>query len=154
MPVFAGLGKALRWLREKRGLRQYEVARAARITKAMLSAYETGKQRPSLESLEKVLGALGADLADLARALDHVNERPGPGVEVPAPPTGAAPDVRAILGVSDLPAEEAEAFARMLDGFHRLMRYLHRAGRGLREGEGAPPERGGAAGGEAPAEAG
>lgn len=150
MPVFAGLGKALRWLREKRGLRQYEVARAAGITKAMLSAYETGKQRPSLESLEKVLGALGADLADLARALDHVNERAVPAAEAPPLAGGVAPDVRAILGVGELPAEEAEAFGRMLDGFHRLMRYLHRAGRRLREGEGAPPAAGPGRGEESP----
>lgn len=139
MPVFAGLGKALRWLREKRGLRQYEVARAAGITKAMLSAYETGKQRPSLESLEKVLGALGSDLTSLVRALDHVNERATPGVESPPTSGIAPPDVRAVLGAEDVPAEEAEAFARMLDGFHRLLRYLHRRGRELREGVGAAP---------------
>ena len=88
MPLFEGLGRALRWLREKAGLRQYETAQAAGITKAMLSAYETGKQSPSLESLEKVLGALGADLMDLTRALDHVNERPP---SVPAVAGAAGP---------------------------------------------------------------
>lgn len=139
MPVFAGLGKALRWIREKRGLRQYEVARTAGITKAMLSAYETGKQRPSLESLEKVLGALGANLATLARALDHVNERPASRAEVSPPPGAEAPDVRTVLGVEEIAPEEEEAFARMLDGFHRLLRYLHRAEWELREGEGVAP---------------
>lgn len=131
MPVFDGLGRALRWLREKEGLRQYETARAAGITKAMLSAYETGKQSPSLASLEKILDALGADLVDLARALDHVNERrPRPAEAGPeAWPPGALPAsyVRDVLGVEDLPAEEEAALARMLDGFHRLLRYLHRA---------------------------
>jgi len=138
VPVFDGLGKALRWLREKEGLRQYETARAAGITKAMLSAYETGKQRPSLPSLEKILDALGVDLMAVARALDHVNERrprlPGParlpGPQGPgaaaAPPSEA--DVRAVLGVEELPREEEEAFAQMLDGYHRLLRYLHRGG--------------------------
>lgn len=139
MPVFAGLGKALRWIREKRGLRQYEVARTAGITKAMLSAYETGKQRPSLESLEKVLGALRADLTTLARALDHVNERPPSQADVSPPPAAQAQDVRTVLGLEEITAEEEEAFARMLDGFHRLMRYLHRAGRELGEGERAAP---------------
>lgn len=135
MPVFDGLGKALRWLREKEGLRQYEVARAAGITKAMLSAYETGKQRPSLPSLEKILDALGADLMAVARALDHVNERrprlPGPARRAgsaAAPPP--AVDVRAVLGVEDLPPEEEEAMARTLDGFHRLLLYVHRGGGG------------------------
>jgi transcriptional regulator with XRE-family HTH domain len=123
----------LRWLREKEGLRQYETARAAGITKAMLSAYETGKQSPSLASLEKVLDALGADLMAVARALDHVNERrpalPAAGAGGAA---GRAPevDVRSILGVEEVPREEEEALARMLDGFHRLLRYLHRGSKG------------------------
>ncbi len=132
MPVFDELGKALRWLREKAGLRQYETATAAGITKAMLSAYETGKQRPSLESLEKVLDALGADLVALDRALDLVNERPpralgaGGARALPAPPVGRI-DVRAVLAVDDLPAEEEAALQQMLDGFHRLLRYFHRS---------------------------
>ncbi len=134
MPVFEGLGKALRWLREKKSRRQYEVAEAAGITKAMLSSYETGKQRPSLETLEKALDALGADLATLGDALDHVNERP----RSPAPPPpvpdrdgarasgGSRLDVRAVLGVASLPREEEEALGQMLEGFHRFLRYLHR----------------------------
>jgi transcriptional regulator with XRE-family HTH domain len=126
----------MRWLREKEGRRQYEIALAAGVTKAMLSAYETGKQSPSLQSLERVLEALGADLVELASALDHVNERrprptslrevPGVG-EAPAA-GGPAPDVRTILGVEEIPGEEEAALARMLDGFHRLLRYYHRTG--------------------------
>lgn len=136
MPVFDGLGRALRWLREKEGRRQYETARAAGVTKAMLSAYETGKQSPSLASLEKILDALGVDLLALARALDHVNERPPRRADAGAPPPAAlagrseaagAPDVRAILGVAEMAGEEEEALGRMLDGFHRLIRYLHRS---------------------------
>lgn len=140
MPLFDGLGRALRWLREKAGLRQYETATAAGITKAMLSAYETGKQSPSLESLEKVLDALASDLVALHRALDHVNERPlrpldppvsterGAGAGTPLA-ADARVDVRSILAVEELPPEEEEALQQMLDGFHRLLRYLHRSGR-------------------------
>ena len=127
MPVFEGLGKALRWLREKAGLRQYETATEAGITKAMLSAYETGKQSPSLESLEKVLDALNADLVSLARALDHVNERPSgrPSLGALYGTGSGAPGVRAVLGVDELPREEEAALEQMLDGFHRLLRYFH-----------------------------
>jgi hypothetical protein len=39
-------------------------------------------------------------------------------------------DVRSILGVEEVPREEEEALARMLDGFHRLLRYLHRGSKG------------------------
>ncbi len=131
MPVFQGLGKALRWLREKRGLRQYEAAERAAITKAMLSAYETGKQKPSLDTLEKILAALDAGLVELARALDLVNERgmaargeASPGL----PPIAGELDVRALLGVEELAGEEEAALAQMLGGFHRLIRYLHTTG--------------------------
>src|SRR5579872_5495030 len=58
MSIFNGLGRALRWLRDRQGKRQYQVADAAGITKAMLSAYETGKQKPSLDTLEKILVSL------------------------------------------------------------------------------------------------
>jgi transcriptional regulator with XRE-family HTH domain len=71
-----GLGQALRWLRERQARKQYRVADAAGITKGMLSAYETGRQRPSLESLEKLLETLGCDLNDLHNALQIVNGRP------------------------------------------------------------------------------
>ena len=75
MSAFDGLGKALRWIRDKQAKKQYQVAEAAGVTKAMLSAYETGKQKPSIETLEKILGALQVDLADLFNALQVVNER-------------------------------------------------------------------------------
>src|SRR5215212_1170511 len=76
MPIFQGLGRALRWLRDRQAKRQYQVAESAGITKAMLSAYETGKQKPSLDTLEKILAALDGDLNDLHNALQIVNERP------------------------------------------------------------------------------
>jgi transcriptional regulator with XRE-family HTH domain len=65
----SGLGPALRRLRMHRGLRQFETAAAAGITKAMLSAYENGKRRPSLKTLDQILAALAADLGDLHHAL-------------------------------------------------------------------------------------
>lgn len=56
----AAIGPALRALREDRGLRQYVLAERAGITKAMLSAYENGKRRPSLGTLDRILAALDA----------------------------------------------------------------------------------------------
>jgi transcriptional regulator with XRE-family HTH domain len=75
-PALTGLGQALRWLRERQARKQYRVADDAGITKGMLSAYETGRQRPSLETLDRLLGALGSDLNDLHNALQIVNGRP------------------------------------------------------------------------------
>lgn len=69
MDIFTNLGHALRWLRNRQGRRQMDVAEAAGITKAMLSAYETGKQLPTIPTLDKILVALGADLSELHDAL-------------------------------------------------------------------------------------
>jgi transcriptional regulator with XRE-family HTH domain len=131
-------------MRERRGRKQYQVAAAAGITKGMLSAYETGRQRPSLETLDKILDTLGTDLHDLHNALQIVNGRPAamPHAARPAraaydyPLAAVAPseiaeggrpvDVYGTLGIEGpLPAEEERALAEMLDGFHRLVRYIH-----------------------------
>lgn len=137
-PILNGLGQALRWLRDRQGKKQYQVADTAGITKGMLSAYETGRQRPSLETLEKILDTLGCDLNDLHNAIQIINGRPekmkrrGEGMEddQPAPRLesggGGRSDVQRILGRRDsLPFEEERAFSEMLDGFHRLLRYFH-----------------------------
>lgn len=75
-PLFDRLGRAVRWLRERQGKKQYLVADTAGVTKGMLSAYETGRQKPSLETLEKLLTALSCDLHDLHNAIQIVSERP------------------------------------------------------------------------------
>jgi transcriptional regulator with XRE-family HTH domain len=138
MSIFLGLGRALRWLRDRQGKRQYQVADAAGITKAMLSAYETGKQKPSLDTLEKILTALECDLNDLHNALQIVNERPeairrSGGAREGAWPghpqggrDGESPNVYNILGINrPLPPMEEQALSEMLRGFHKLVRYLH-----------------------------
>ncbi|MFL6232301.1 MAG: helix-turn-helix domain-containing protein [Thermoanaerobaculia bacterium] len=142
MSIFNGLGRALRWLRDRQGKRQYQVADAAGITKAMLSAYETGKQKPSLDTLEKILVSLECDLNDLHNALQIVNERPEairrtPGGRDPwqgyAPGSGqeggggdSGGSVYRVLGLKrQLPPLEEQALSEMLEGFHKLVRYLH-----------------------------
>jgi transcriptional regulator with XRE-family HTH domain len=149
-PILSGLGQAVRWLRDRRGRKQYEVAEAAGITKGMLSAYETGRQRPSLETLEKVLDTLGCDLNDLHNAIQIINGNPeamrrrgegaGSEEEATATPAAGAPasDVQRLLGRRQaLPPEEERAMSEMLDGFHRFLRYLHDTlARALRSDEG------------------
>lgn len=153
MSIFNGLGRALRWLRDRQGKRQYQVADAAGITKAMLSAYETGKQKPSLDTLEKILAALECDLNDLHNALQIVNERPEAirrpgnsrdgwqyqgGIEGDA---GSGLNVYRVLGLSrQIPAQEEQALSEMLEGFHKLVRYLHNSIAQPPAPEPAPPE--------------
>lgn len=117
------------------------MADTAGITKAMLSAYETGKQKPSLDTLEKILEALDCDLNDLHNALQIVNERPeairrpygmdpwqGYRSEAGSETGTVAPgvDVYRVLGLNrQLPSMEEQALGEMLEGFHKLVRYLH-----------------------------
>lgn len=70
--LLRSIGPALRLLRQKRGLRQFEAAQRAGISKAMLSGYENRKRLPSLRSLARVLDALDAGLIDLGRFVEHV----------------------------------------------------------------------------------
>ena len=134
--ILNGLGPALRWLRDRRNRKQYQVAGEAGITKGMLSAYETGRQRPSLDTLDKILDTLGCNLNDLHNALQIVNGRPtvplrseprGFGLKAAGPRDAAdAVDLYQILGLSQrLPAQEEQALTEMLQGFHRLLRFLH-----------------------------
>ena len=63
------LGPALRWLRQRRAMKQHEVADAAGITRPMLSAYERGKVHPTLDTLDTILDALGCTLSQLGEAI-------------------------------------------------------------------------------------
>lgn len=72
MYAFDKLPEALRLLRHRAGLRQNELAERARVTKPMMSAYETGTKRPTTETLDKILDALGEDVTGLGQALRSV----------------------------------------------------------------------------------
>jgi len=76
MGIAEGLGEALKWLRNRRGWPQKQLAAAAGITKGMVSGYERGHQKPTLPTVEKILTALGADFCDLHCAFEFVNGRP------------------------------------------------------------------------------
>ncbi len=115
----------------------------------MLSAYETGKQKPSLDTLEKILVALECELNDLHNALQIVNDRPevvrrSDTVREDWRPyrleSQEEADVYRVLGLSrQLPQLEEQALREMLEGFHKMVRYLHghvAGGRGLAEREG------------------
>lgn len=149
MASFDGLGKALRWTRQRQGKKQYEVAEAAKITKAMLSSYENEKQRPTLDTLERILDALEIDLDYLAYAIRAVDsDGDGSGLpEHPLPHSVAPPlDVERLLGLRRrLAPEEERALSLMLDGFHSLLRYMLLRGDDLRT---APQSTGKAAAGD------
>lgn len=143
--VLNGLGHALRWLRDRHSRKQYQVAETAGITKGMLSAYETGRQKPSLDTLEKLLDTLGCDLYDLHNAIQIVNGRPTlprnreteagwrPGAEGSL----TALNVRQLLGLAGpLGPDEEEALRRVVEAFHGLVAVWRRNTHRFEEGVG------------------
>ena len=131
MPRLHHLGPALRYLRIVAERKQGEVARAAGITRAMLSDYERGVREPSLASLDRLLDALEIDLAGLDRALLVVAggsepSREAPGVPVPRPQMPF--DLAGIVDEGEaLPAEQRAAYEQIVGGFLAFLRSFHRA---------------------------
>lgn len=86
MPAFDHLAGALRLLRDRRGLTQHQLAQAIESPVKQISAYETGRQRPRVETLERILAAIGADAMDLAEMMAALERG-----EVQAPPVRGVP---------------------------------------------------------------
>jgi transcriptional regulator with XRE-family HTH domain len=61
------LGKAIRELREKRGLTQEAVAHDAGVTTATLGVIERGLSNPTWATLRRIASALDASMVELAR---------------------------------------------------------------------------------------
>jgi transcriptional regulator with XRE-family HTH domain len=87
--MFAELGRTLRSLREMKGISQGELARRAGMGKSQVSKYESGKELPKLESLERLLRALDTEPLTLfytAHLLKHRAELPSLGLLVTTTP--------------------------------------------------------------------
>lgn len=130
MGAFDSLGQALRWLRSRQHRKQYEIANDAGITKAMLSAYETGKQNPSIETLEKILDALHSDLSELHNALVlHQGGRPDSAGSGWREVDSRADSRLSVYDVVDarggMPASWERSLSQMLEGFHGLIRQMY-----------------------------
>lgn len=68
------LGKAIRQLREKKGLTQEAVAHDAGITTATLGVIERGLSNPTWATLQGIATALGVSMVDLARFTEKVED--------------------------------------------------------------------------------
>lgn len=73
MARFDRLGLVLSMLRLRRGETQKALARRAGLTASMVSCFEKGAKRPSLDSLARLLDALEVDLGELDQALDETS---------------------------------------------------------------------------------
>jgi transcriptional regulator with XRE-family HTH domain len=61
------LGKAIREIREKRGLTQEAVAHDAGVTTATLGVIERGLSNPTWATLRRIASALDASMVEVAR---------------------------------------------------------------------------------------
>src|SRR4030081_3353901 len=83
--AMSDVGEALKWLRERRGWPQKQLAAVAEVTPAMISGYERDRQSPNLNTLEKLLRALGGGLCDLLFAIESLNGRQPVGHDLSPP---------------------------------------------------------------------
>ncbi|HEV2853264.1 MAG TPA: helix-turn-helix transcriptional regulator [Thermoanaerobaculia bacterium] len=72
MSAFDGLPKALRTLCVQDGRQLQDIAFASKISPAMLSSYLTGRETPTIKTLEKLLDGLNLRLEDLTNTLNDV----------------------------------------------------------------------------------
>lgn len=67
----AEIGKRIKELRNRKGLRQSDLARKTGILRANIARIESGKHDPSLETLERISSAMGIPVADLLSKKDY-----------------------------------------------------------------------------------
>ena len=116
MGMFVNLGKTLSLLRELRGKSQARVAREAGIGKSQLSKYETGKELPKLDSLEKVLSALSVSHFEFFYTLQMVDRRAvdlGPPVGASSAPGMPLAVLPLLTGPHLVPEETDQAFTKL-----------------------------------------
>ncbi|XVJ66922.1 MAG: ImmA/IrrE family metallo-endopeptidase [Lacibacter sp.] len=72
-----GVGEKLKQLRERKGLKSFEVADRAGLTPQTISRIENGRTDVSFQTLQKILAVMGLDLKDLAEDIteEEVVER-------------------------------------------------------------------------------
>jgi transcriptional regulator with XRE-family HTH domain len=68
------LGKAIRELREKRGLTQEAVAHKAGVTASTFGLIERGQTNPTWVTVVGIAEALGVSMAQIAAAADRVKK--------------------------------------------------------------------------------
>ena len=70
-----GLGRAIRQLREQRGMTQEGLAHEASSTAATIGAIERGLSNPSWGTVEAIATALGVSVVDVAKLAERLEAR-------------------------------------------------------------------------------
>jgi transcriptional regulator with XRE-family HTH domain len=85
------LGLAILMLRWASGMSCGAVAEASGVTRSNLSVFETGKREPKVDTLRRLVAAMGYTMADLWRAHELARELAGPESREPASGDGTLP---------------------------------------------------------------
>ena len=102
--IYTRLGKKLQFFRAKRGLTQQAVAERAGISTPFLSFLETGKKKGSLETYDKLGGALNISLDSLFKEVSSI------------PPQTAS---EYSINLQGLSIEEKRAIYRLVNTFKK-----------------------------------
>ena len=127
------LGASLRQMRLDRNLQQVALAKAARISRPMLSSYEWGRAMVTLPTLLRVLDAMGETLVTLHRYMRHRQAFEEGTLELPASPEEIQLDlshafsrwIRSVALYTDSKSVDALE-ARVEAGFANLSEELRR----------------------------
>lgn len=122
---FAGLGEALRRLREDRGLTQKELAQRSGTARRVVNSWETGRNLPRVPTLEGALEALGADLFELLGTIEAVNGRPPVRFHrLLADPRQRDGRLAELLGIGELPPPRQALLLAAVDQLRGLFTHL------------------------------
>ncbi len=108
--MFDRIGNALELIRQFRGMNQVSLARAAGVGKSQLSKYVNGKEKPKLESLEKLLVVLRVSpvtFFSVVAFLDHQAAR----LDQPGEPI---PGLEGVAGAGLLPGPLQDSFEKVI----------------------------------------
>ena len=119
--MFGNVGRTLALLRSLRTLPQARLAQRAGIGKSQLSKYENGKELPKLDSLEKVLTALGVGQFEFFYTLHLIDTRASRLGEAPA----LAPNLPLSGGLAPLSREVQTAFSDITSKLFDLYRRVY-----------------------------
>lgn len=122
------LGDALKILRGIRGLSQAALADQSDTAVSLISRYENDLAHPRLDTLVRLLNAMGFSFEDLGRALaradglyDDLDKEP------PRPQGQYQPSAFLMLPLpQDVEGELSSTLTRVLGGYHNLTQFLTR----------------------------
>ncbi len=142
--TFDHLHRVLALLRVERGLQQNELAARAGVARAAMSRYETGKAKPTIDNLGKILEALHVSPVEFGEAVERVRRRVDEGVE---PPSRRLPSRRKadgprgaylVLDLADFPQSgDLASLREVVSTARSTARYVQEQGDNAGEGSGA-----------------